>query len=533
MDAAWEAGITTFDTADAYGGGRSESFIGSWLRTKGADVRDRIVLTTKTFNPMSDGADHGLSPDADPAPARQQPGPARRRVDPALPRACDGSGRAGGRDDRRVRRARRRGEDPRVRRQQRRRRLARGGAAPRAGPDWVQNSYSLLDREADEGVLEVCAREGLGFTPVQPARRRLAHRQVPARRGAAGGLADDAPARAVPAPAGPIGSSTPSRRSRRRRPSAGRRPPTLAFAWLLGHPHVTAIVVGPRRPDAAPSRARRARARALAARARPADAGSSHERAHPVGARRTRAAADGRVHRGDGRGPALARTRRAAPAAPVRHAPAGRRHADGLHARAPQRAELRLVAEGDRDRPREPDARARRAPGRRAAARRRDGRAARAPERLADHRDPHGCGLGGRDPGAGAHRSARRRDPRRRRPGPLARRGDAHGPRRRRDPHAGAAATAARPRQVLRGADIVCTCTSAREPILQRELAGAGDTRERRRLEHPDSPRARHGDDGRGQPLRRPPRVDAERVRRPAARRGSARSTSAPRSARC
>src|SRR6186997_1033509 len=61
MDAAWEAGITTFDTADAYGGGRSESFIGSWLRTRGPDVRDRIVLTTKTFNPMSDGADHGLS----------------------------------------------------------------------------------------------------------------------------------------------------------------------------------------------------------------------------------------------------------------------------------------------------------------------------------------------------------------------------------------------------------------------------------------------------------------------------------------
>src|SRR6187431_2461483 len=43
MDAAWEAGITTFDTADAYGGGRSESFIGSWLRAKGSEVRERIV----------------------------------------------------------------------------------------------------------------------------------------------------------------------------------------------------------------------------------------------------------------------------------------------------------------------------------------------------------------------------------------------------------------------------------------------------------------------------------------------------------
>src|ERR671937_2678829 len=52
MDAAWDLGITTFDTADAYGGGRSESAIGAWIRSKGAEVRERIVVTTKTFNPM-------------------------------------------------------------------------------------------------------------------------------------------------------------------------------------------------------------------------------------------------------------------------------------------------------------------------------------------------------------------------------------------------------------------------------------------------------------------------------------------------
>jgi len=62
MDAAWEAGVTTFDTADAYGGGRSESWIGDWLRTKGSGVRDEIVLSTKTFNPMDEGEDHGLAP---------------------------------------------------------------------------------------------------------------------------------------------------------------------------------------------------------------------------------------------------------------------------------------------------------------------------------------------------------------------------------------------------------------------------------------------------------------------------------------
>ena len=61
LDAAWELGITTLDTADAYGGGRSESFIGDWLRTKGGDVRDRVVIVTKTFNPMEEGADRGLS----------------------------------------------------------------------------------------------------------------------------------------------------------------------------------------------------------------------------------------------------------------------------------------------------------------------------------------------------------------------------------------------------------------------------------------------------------------------------------------
>src|SRR5205823_9706683 len=48
MDRAWELGITTFDTADAYGGGRSESAIGAWMRSRGV----RPTLTTKTFNPM-------------------------------------------------------------------------------------------------------------------------------------------------------------------------------------------------------------------------------------------------------------------------------------------------------------------------------------------------------------------------------------------------------------------------------------------------------------------------------------------------
>ena len=58
MDAAWELGITTFDTADAYGGGRSEEWIGEWMQATG----HRPVLMTKTSNPMAAGADQGLAP---------------------------------------------------------------------------------------------------------------------------------------------------------------------------------------------------------------------------------------------------------------------------------------------------------------------------------------------------------------------------------------------------------------------------------------------------------------------------------------
>jgi aryl-alcohol dehydrogenase-like predicted oxidoreductase len=58
MDAAWALGITHFDTADAYGGGRSEAAIGRWIKSRG----QRPTITSKTFNPMAEGADHGLAP---------------------------------------------------------------------------------------------------------------------------------------------------------------------------------------------------------------------------------------------------------------------------------------------------------------------------------------------------------------------------------------------------------------------------------------------------------------------------------------
>jgi aryl-alcohol dehydrogenase-like predicted oxidoreductase len=72
MDRAWDAGIRWFDTADAYGGGVSESWIGEWMRTTG----NRPVLTTKVFHSTV-----GNSDDTGLAPAR-----VRRQIEASLTR---------------------------------------------------------------------------------------------------------------------------------------------------------------------------------------------------------------------------------------------------------------------------------------------------------------------------------------------------------------------------------------------------------------------------------------------------------------
>ena len=173
MDAAWEAGLTTFDTADAYGGGRSETYIGEWLRTKGPDVREDIILSTKTFNPMDEGADHGLAP----ARIKRQLETSLQRLgvervsmylahdwDPGVPvaetlGAFDELVRAGkvgtvgasNVDGAQLREA-----------------LAASERDGTVRYEWVQNSYSLLDREAEREILPLCAEHGLGFTPFSP-----------------------------------------------------------------------------------------------------------------------------------------------------------------------------------------------------------------------------------------------------------------------------------------------------------------------------------------------------------------------------
>ena len=249
MDAAWELGITSFDTAASYGGGRSEASIGRWLASRG----HRAVVVTKLFHSVTgDPADRGLAPDRI---RRELDGSLRRlgleridlymihEPDPKTPlgdtlEALDGLVRAG--------------------------KVGAIGACNVDGPyleealalsaerglarfEWVQNEYNLLERSAELQVFPICFREGLGFTPFSPLgggwltgkyRRgqaypegsRMTLRPEPYRALETDRVFDALEALNAAARERGIGTAA------------------LALAWVLSHPAVTAAVVGPRRP---------------------------------------------------------------------------------------------------------------------------------------------------------------------------------------------------------------------------------------------------------------------------------------------
>src|SRR5258708_30185841 len=65
MDRALDLGINFFDTANRYGGpkgpGTTETIVGNWF-AQGGGRREKLVLATNVFGPMSDRPNHrGLS----------------------------------------------------------------------------------------------------------------------------------------------------------------------------------------------------------------------------------------------------------------------------------------------------------------------------------------------------------------------------------------------------------------------------------------------------------------------------------------
>jgi aryl-alcohol dehydrogenase-like predicted oxidoreductase len=253
MDAAWELGLTTFDTADAYGGGRSETWIGEWLATKGSSVRDAITIETKTFNPTEAGGDRGLSR-----------GRIRRQVEASL-------GRLG---IERIPLYLAHDFDPDVPQEEtlqafdelvREGKIGAVGASNHTAEqlavaleisgleglaryECVQNSFSLLEQDDSQTIFPVCHEHGLGYEAFGPL---------------AGGWLAGRYRRGEPYPEGSRMTQRPEGYRKyesdavfgaleafeRQALGRGVSMAGLAIAWLLSVPEISAVVVGPTRVE--------------------------------------------------------------------------------------------------------------------------------------------------------------------------------------------------------------------------------------------------------------------------------------------
>jgi aryl-alcohol dehydrogenase-like predicted oxidoreductase len=200
IDAAIEHGITLFDTADIYGQGMSEDFIGRALEGR----RDRVLLATKFGKPMDERPDDSrgsrdyirwavegslrrLRTDVIDVYQMHEPDPStpiestlaalHELVQEGLVRHIGSSNYSAAQIEEADRVARERG-------------VTRFVAA--------QNHYSLVEREVEDDVLPVCERLGIGMLPffplasglltgkyargVEATEGRLAGREVPEER---------------------------------------------------------------------------------------------------------------------------------------------------------------------------------------------------------------------------------------------------------------------------------------------------------------------------------------------------------------
>lgn len=254
MDQAWEMGINFFDTADAYGGGRSETFIGKWLKTKGARVRDQLLISSKVFNRVGDGPnDWGLS--------RRH---IMRQVEASL-------GRLGvdHLDMYLIHEP-----DPTTPLEETLRTLddlVRQGKVRYLGAsnmpawlmtkalwisdkynlhrfEWVQNSYSLLDRADERELLPLVEDQGLGYTPFSP----LAGGWLTGKYRAGRPFPEGSRMTLRPEPYAEFVDDRIFRNLEALQRYAAKRQTditSLSLAWVMAHPLVTAPIIGPRRAE--------------------------------------------------------------------------------------------------------------------------------------------------------------------------------------------------------------------------------------------------------------------------------------------
>lgn len=254
MDTAWALGINFFDTADAYGGGRSETMIGNWLKDQGSDVRDQLILSSKVFNPVGAGPnDYGLSR----RHIMRQVEKSLNRLgvehldmylihepDPCTPleetlRTLDDLIRMG--------------------------KIHYIGASNMPAwlmtkalwlsdkynlhrLEWVQNSYSLLARKDEAEMFPLCQDQGLGYTPFSP----LAGGFLTGKYSFEQTYPEGSRMTLRPEPYAAFLNKATFDALDRFKEEAQKRGVSmagLALAWLKHHPDVTAAIAGPRRPE--------------------------------------------------------------------------------------------------------------------------------------------------------------------------------------------------------------------------------------------------------------------------------------------
>jgi aryl-alcohol dehydrogenase-like predicted oxidoreductase len=248
VDASLDVGINLFDTADSYGGGRSEEFLGRALGAR----RNDVLIATKFGSPTADGG--GAAPEyVHAAVDRSLRRLGTDRIDlyqihfPDSAVAIEDT--LGALDDV-VRAGKVRAIGCSNFNSSQLQAAADASAAKgTVGFVTVQNEYSLLQRRPDKNVLAACERLGMGFLPYFPL---------------ASGLLTGKYKRGEEAPAGTRLASMPEdRRSgvltdenldrvEQLEKFAAARQHTLlelAMSWLAGRPAMTCIIAGATRQE--------------------------------------------------------------------------------------------------------------------------------------------------------------------------------------------------------------------------------------------------------------------------------------------
>jgi aryl-alcohol dehydrogenase-like predicted oxidoreductase len=247
VGAALDAGITFFDTADIYGGTKSETYLGAALGAR----RDGIVLATKFA-----GAYEGHEGGASPAYVRRAVEDSLRRLgtdridlyqqhmpDPKTPIAETIGVLTELVDEGKIREFGCSNFSAAL--------LAEAAAAtPAGGPGFVsvQNQYSLLHREPEDGVLEFCDRTGTAFLPYFPLALGLLSGKYrpgePPPEGTRLAKIGDAAASHLTEPRLATVHALDELAGR-----AGHSVLDLAFGWLLAHPAVASVIAGASTPE--------------------------------------------------------------------------------------------------------------------------------------------------------------------------------------------------------------------------------------------------------------------------------------------